>query len=92
MRIDRINVSQVESTGPVRPKALEADGATATPGALPSSEDAVDSRVADLAAKAMDQPEVRMDRVETIKAQIAAGTYEVDPAKIADAIISENSK
>lgn len=45
------------------------------------------SQVSGLVAKAMDQPEVRMDKVESIQAQIAAGTYEVSPSKIADAMI-----
>ena len=46
------------------------------------------SQIAGLVAKAMDQPEVRMDKVEAIQAQIAAGTYKVDPAKVADAMIT----
>jgi len=46
------------------------------------------SQISGLVAKAMEQPEVRMDKVEAIQAQIAAGTYEVSPAKVADAMIS----
>ena len=46
------------------------------------------SQISGLVAKAMEQPEVRTDKVEAIKAQIAAGTYEVSPAKVADAMIS----
>ncbi len=46
------------------------------------------SQISGLVAKAMEQPEVRMDKVESIQAQIAAGTYEVSPAKVADAMIT----
>jgi len=46
------------------------------------------SQISGLVAKAMEQPEVRTDKVEAIKAQIAAGTYEVSPSKVADAMIS----
>lgn len=46
------------------------------------------SEISGLVAKAMDQPEVRMDKVQAIRAQIAAGTYEVNLSKVADALIS----
>ena len=46
------------------------------------------SQISGLVAKAMEQPEVRMDKVESIQAQIAAGTYEMSPAKVADAMIT----
>jgi flagellar biosynthesis anti-sigma factor FlgM len=46
------------------------------------------SQISSLVAKAMEQPEVRMDKVESIQAQIAAGTYEVSPPKVADAMIT----
>lgn len=45
-------------------------------------------QISGLVAKAMGQPEVRMDKMESIQAQIAAGTYEVSPSKIADAMIA----
>jgi flagellar biosynthesis anti-sigma factor FlgM len=44
------------------------------------------SQISGLVAKAMEQPEVRMDKVESIQAQIAAGAYEVSPSKVADAM------
>jgi len=50
------------------------------------------SKMSDLVAQAMNQPEVRMDKVEAIKSQLAAGTYEVDPSKVADAIIKSMSE
>ncbi len=46
------------------------------------------SQISGLVAKAMEQPEIRMNKVESIQAQIAAGTYEVSPAKVADALIT----
>lgn len=38
---------------------------------------------------ALQAPEVREDRVAAIKSQIAAGTYKVDSAKIADGMVRE---
>lgn len=46
------------------------------------------SEISGLVRQAMDQPEVRMDKVQAIRAQIAAGTYEVNPSKVADALIN----
>lgn len=45
------------------------------------------SQISGLVKGAMSQPEVRMDKVEALKSQIAAGTYVVDPQKIAEAMI-----
>lgn len=35
-------------------------------------------------------PDVRRDRVEAIRAQIESGEYEIDSAKLAEALIREN--
>ena len=89
MRIEPTIAAHIDSAGPTQGKIAEASGPTVNPDACRSSEDLVDlSQVSTLAAKAMDQPEIRMDNVEAIKAQIAAGTYELEPSKIADAMIS----
>jgi flagellar biosynthesis anti-sigma factor FlgM len=71
----------------------DASPAAGVPGAeqLPADTASL-SKVSDLVAKAMEQPEVRMDKVEAIRSQIAAGTYEVDPSKIAEAVIKSMSE
>lgn len=35
-------------------------------------------------------PDTRQDRIEAIRAQIANGTYEVNPKRIAESLIREN--
>lgn len=45
--------------------------------------------VATLTAKALDESSVRTDRVDQLRQAIANGTYQVEPAKIADAMIAE---
>lgn len=37
-----------------------------------------------------DSPDVRMDKVQTIKEQLEQGTYSVDPLKIAQKMLSKN--
>ncbi len=38
---------------------------------------------------AMAAPDVRQDRVEELKAQVAAGTYQIDNHKIAEKLVKE---
>ena len=45
------------------------------------------SEVAGLMAEAKEQPDLRMEKVASIKAQIEAGNYKVDADKVADAMI-----
>lgn len=75
--IDPMPSSQISGTSSVR------SASSAHP------EDKVSlSQAARLTAEAMAQPEVRMDKVEAIRSQIALGTYKVDPQKIAAAMIA----
>jgi negative regulator of flagellin synthesis FlgM len=47
------------------------------------------SRLFDKAlAAAREAPEVRMDRVETVRAQVTAGTYRIDTAAIAARLLA----
>ncbi|MGA9527429.1 MAG: flagellar biosynthesis anti-sigma factor FlgM [Terriglobales bacterium] len=45
--------------------------------------------VATLTAQALDQNSIRTDRVEQLRQSIANGTYQVEPAKVADAMLAE---
>ena len=49
-------------------------------------EDSVD--LSSLAAKALETPEVRQDKVDSLRQAIQGGTYSVDPQQIADAMIN----
>lgn len=90
IRIDGNDASQLnavnskDATGRVETTPA---GAGAAASAVEIGDSAEISGITDLVGQAMVQPEVRMDKVEAIKAQIEAGTYEVDPAKVADAMI-----
>jgi flagellar biosynthesis anti-sigma factor FlgM len=43
--------------------------------------------ISDLSAKAMAAPEIRSDRVNSLRQQIVEGTYQPDPKQIASAMI-----
>lgn len=44
-----------------------------------------------LVSTAMSSPEIRQDRVDSLKQAIANGTYELDPGKIASSMIDEHA-
>jgi flagellar biosynthesis anti-sigma factor FlgM len=44
-----------------------------------------------LQAQAMATPEIRHDRVQALRESIRNGSYEIDPAKIADAMLRDAS-
>jgi negative regulator of flagellin synthesis FlgM len=45
----------------------------------------------ELVRNAMSSPEIRQDRVDSLKQSIDNGTYELDPAKIASSMIDEQA-
>jgi flagellar biosynthesis anti-sigma factor FlgM len=45
-----------------------------------------------LVSQALKSPEVRQDKVDAIRQSIGNGQYQVDPTKIATAIIASNGK
>jgi flagellar biosynthesis anti-sigma factor FlgM len=44
-----------------------------------------------LQAQALATPEVRQDKIQTLRDAIRNGSYEIDPAKIADAMLRDAS-
>jgi flagellar biosynthesis anti-sigma factor FlgM len=67
---------------------VETKPASAASGSGQLSMDTADlGKISSLVSKAMEQPDVRPDKVDAIKAQLAAGTYDLNPANIADAMI-----
>jgi len=47
--------------------------------------------VTNLAAQAMQTPEIRQDKVDSLREAIHNGTYQVDPAAVADAMLKNES-
>jgi flagellar biosynthesis anti-sigma factor FlgM len=45
-----------------------------------------------LTKQALQSPEVRQDKVDAIRQSISSGQYQVDPAKIADAMIANEGE
>jgi len=45
--------------------------------------------ISTLTAKALQMPEVRQDKVDSLRQSVSGGQYEVDPYAIADAMVNE---
>jgi negative regulator of flagellin synthesis FlgM len=45
-----------------------------------------------LTTQAMQSPEIRQDKVDSIRQAVDSGQYQVDPAKIADAMIANEGE
>ncbi len=58
-----------------------------TEGSKESGEDSV--TLSSLASKALDTPEVRQDKVDSLRSAIQNGSYSVDPDQTADAMIAD---
>lgn len=91
MKIDRPNAGNIAGAyraGSARP----ATATTATGAAKSAAPDQVNvsdkaRQAAALKSKLKEAPEVRMDLVERIKAQIEAGKYNVDPMQVAEKLL-----
>ena len=88
MRIESTNRVQIN---PVSSSSTKDPSTVASTSGNPAADTATLSEVSHLVTKAVDQPEIRREKVEAIKAQIAAGSYDLNPAKIAEAMIASES-
>lgn len=92
MKVDSVN--GVQNQSPVelstRPTSTSA---SSTAAASTQDQDrttlSTSSSVSSLVGQAMSSPDVRMDKVNSLKQQIASGNYNIDPNKIAQGILSE---
>ena len=92
MRISNEQIQQILQTQGVKPKngpagASRVEGAQAADAAQFSLTSQEVTKALGVIAK---QPALRADRVEALKAQIAAGTYQVSGQDVARAILSRN--
>ena len=93
MRID-LNQTASQIANESNPKPVDAENVAASDLAnsgdrttLTSAQQSLNS----LVSTAMSSPEVRQDRVDSLKQAISDGTYELDPEKIAASMIDERA-
>ena len=92
MRVDLNQVAASQIAGENSPKQVDAEKAAASDVAgnedrttLTSTQQSLNA----LVSTAMSSPEIRQDRVDSLKHAIGNGTYELDPKKIASSMIDE---
>ncbi|MGD0481743.1 MAG: flagellar biosynthesis anti-sigma factor FlgM [Terracidiphilus sp.] len=93
MRID-LNQAASQIASESNPKPVDAENVAASDLAnsgdrttLTSTQQSLNA----LVSTAMSSPEVRQDRVDSLKQAISGGTYELDPEKIASSMIDEQA-
>lgn len=94
MRVDLNRTAANEVAAEQRTKQVAANG---RPSAHHATEDqatfSTDSiAISDLAAQAMQTPEIRQSKVDSLRDAIHNGTYKVDPAAVADAMLKGESE
>jgi negative regulator of flagellin synthesis FlgM len=94
MRIDLNQAVASQIANEAAPKQVNAeDFASINPGnagdrtTLTSTQQSLNA----LVSTAMSSPEIRQDRVDSLKQAIANGTYELNPGKIASSMIDEQA-
>jgi len=93
MRID-LNQTASQIASENNPKPVDAENVAASD--LASADDrttltSTQQSLNSLVSTAMSSPEVRQDRVDSLKQAISDGTYELDPEKIASSMIDEHA-
>jgi negative regulator of flagellin synthesis FlgM len=93
MRID-LNQAASQIANESNPKPVDAENVAASDLAnsgdrttLTSAQQSLNS----LVSTAMSSPEIRQDRVDSLKQSISDGTYELDPEQIAASMIDERA-
>jgi negative regulator of flagellin synthesis FlgM len=91
MKVDLIN--GVSNQSPVELNTRPATTSSSLAAAPAATQDRTtlstsSSAVSALVSQAMASPEVRQDKVNALKQQIASGTYVINPSKIAQGIAS----
>jgi negative regulator of flagellin synthesis FlgM len=92
MRID-LNQTASQIASESNPKQVDAENSVAASD-LANSDDrttltSTQQSLNSLVSTAMSSPEVRQDRVDSLKQSISDGTYELDPEQIASSMIDE---
>jgi flagellar biosynthesis anti-sigma factor FlgM len=93
MRIDPFNSTAASQVSSEPGSTQAAQSSTARSGHADPADrttlTADSASVGSLASLALNSPAVRQDKVESLRLSVNSGQYEIDPAKIASAIIDE---
>jgi negative regulator of flagellin synthesis FlgM len=94
MRIDLNQAAASQIASETSPSQVNAENASTS--GLAAGEDrttltSTQQSLNALVSTAMSSPDIRQDRVDSLKQAINDGTYELDPAKIASSMIDEHA-
>ncbi len=92
MRIDGFNSAASDLAGGVG--SAQSGAANSASAGTSSAEDRAtlssdSASIGTLASQALKSPEVRQDKVDSLRLAVTSGQYEVDPEKIASSIVNE---
>lgn len=93
MRIDLTQATTSQIASEPSSKPLGAQGATVSDAAGEDRTTLSSTRqsLSTLVSSAMSSPEIRQDKVDSLKQAIVSGKYELDPNKIAESMIDEHA-
>jgi len=91
----RINPNQSIASELVTESTVRTDKSSKSSSSAASSQAGADffgdtTNVGGLTAQAMQTPEIRQDRVTALRAAVRDGSYQLDPGKIADAMLQQS--
>lgn len=94
MRIDLNQATASQIASEPSPKQVNAENVAASDIASAGDRTTLTSTqqsLNELVSTAMSSPEIRQDRVDSLKQSISDGSYELDPEKIAASMIDEHA-
>lgn len=93
MRIDLFNSAASQIASEPNPKEVQKSNVQSS-GASDGDRTTLSSGsgpVSSLVTEAMSSPEIRQDKVQSLQEAVSSGKYEIDPGKIAGAMIDEHA-
>jgi negative regulator of flagellin synthesis FlgM len=93
MRIDLHNTVADLLSNDASSKKVSADSTSSTPSTDAGAHATLSSdatSVSSLVSQALKTPEVRQDKVDSLKQAVSTGQYQLDPSKIAGSILGED--
>ena len=93
MRIDLTQATASQIASEPSPKQVNAGNLAASDlaGGDRTTLTSTQQSLSELVSTAMSSPDIRQDRVDSLKQAISNGTYELDPEKIAASMIDEHA-